>query len=165
MKFDNKFNLETVAKNVLIPIRIEDKLNILGYRVYTKTAFGKELSTFEYYFNNANSNIAISPIDYSNMFNFKMLQKKFAKTIEYVGSDCPEFIAAINSNENALKEFAQVGSDNKELKQQRKEIKEKAKELPKKERQNYIDNEYEKILLLNSFTKIVDKYNEVCTKK
>ncbi|MBC8756459.1 hypothetical protein H2O64_17425 [Kordia sp. YSTF-M3] len=174
--FDKELNLVTVAENILLPLQYTDSINIYGYKVTTFDVYNEQkngystrrmmppVSSIYYFLNHPDSDVVINPVDFSGgMFNTKLISDKFVATLKEIGKDCDAFVAQYKDynyakvSQKQAKEFAKV------YKKKMKEIKKKSKSLPKKDRDAYIESEYNRLFLLNNYIKIIDDYKEKCT--
>jgi hypothetical protein len=177
-EFDKDLNLVTVADNMLLPLRHSDSINIYGYKVITidvSTEYKNGMSSrrvmppmvsgIYYYLSHANSDVAINPIDFSEgLFNTKLISDKFVATLKEVGKDCDAFVSQYENYDYEKVSRKQSKEFMKTYKKKIKAIKKKSKSVPKKERALFLENEYERIFMLDNFIKIIDDYKQKCKK-
>lgn len=177
-KFDNDMNLVTVAENMLLPLRYADSINIYGFKVITidvdnerKNGYSSrremqpQMSGLHYYLNHPDSDVVINPIDLSGgMFKTKLISDKFVATLKEIGKDCDAFVSQYEEYNYAKVSQKQGKELMKTYRKKMKEIKKRSKNIPKKERDAFLESEYERIFLLDNFIKIIDDYKAKCHK-
>ncbi len=185
--FDRNLNLIDEAKDVLLPIKYEDEINLLGYSVLTpknpkpSMIFNSNSSNVQYlpvnykrsdyqlgnvyvYLNSSKDNVAFNLYDNLNLFNSENTQKRIYLMFKEIYKDCQNF----PEYEEYEKMISSQKFDKKEAKEyykeyevKSKEIKKKSKDIPKNKRQVYLDEEYEK-MYLSFYIDIIEKYKEFC---
>ncbi|WP_298423051.1 hypothetical protein [uncultured Kordia sp.] len=177
-EFDKNLNLVTIAENILLPLRYSDSLNIYGFKLITvdsytehKNGFSSQrtmpptLSGIYYYLNHPDDNVVINPIDFSGgMFNTKLISDKFVATLKEIGKDCDAFVTQYENYNYAKVSKEQSKEFMKTYRKKIKAIKKESKKLPKKEREAFMEREYERIFMLDNFIKIIDNYKSKCGK-
>lgn len=159
-------DLEVVDLNmeIMAPLAVEGKINIYALKVY-ECSGGCQLSSVLVYLKKPEDEYAMIPIDMNTitLFNYKKTGDKFARAIEEVGADCPEFLAFMTAQKELFEAPGVKKGMRDEYMKYKKQLEKEAKQKFKKtrDRVRYIEDMHF-LYLLKKYIEIEEAYASRC---